>query len=65
MPKLTNSQLGRALREGLPKAAGHDVVTISVYPDAPKRWRAENAKGQQRDFDDESEMMRWLGAWDD
>ena len=64
MAKLTPHKLAKAIREGWPKAAGHSVITISCFPDAPMSWRAENAKGKQSDFETIDEALKWLGAWD-
>ena len=62
--KLTNAQLGKAIREGLPKTAGHSKVGVWVIPDAPSPWIAEDARGREKAFETPDAMLRWLGAWD-
>ena len=64
MKKLTNAQIGKAVREGLPKMAQHGSASLTVWPDAPHPWEASSGFKRARAFKTLAEALRYLGAWD-
>ena len=64
MTKLTNAQIGKAVREGMVKIARHGSASLTVWPDAPHPWEASSGFKRARAFKTLADALRYVEAWD-